>query len=326
MKLALAPMATLSHEALRRLIYTFAEPDEYYSEMIHAPSFVNGTKFEKFYVRTGPSPEKMVWQLTGPDRDNLAKAAAMLSGLGGTGIDINMGCCAPDIVRTGAGISWMLKPMDETARLIEAVRKSIDSVSPGKSGPRFSVKLRLGEGKNYGQLLLFCKMLVSGGVEQITLHPRTKKESYSRPANYEFVARLARDLPVPVYGNGDIDSAEKARQYMEKYPCAGLMLGRAAVQKPWIFRQIRETGTENREAQKVNHLENSLYFLEVFREVQPPEFYLSRARRFFFYYCDNFQFGHYIRMKIQRARSLEEIQLLLEAYFGESPKDLFSVI
>ena len=67
MKLALAPMATLSHEALRLLIHRYADPDEYYSEMIHAPSYVAGGKFEPYYVKTAPCPERMVWQITGSE-------------------------------------------------------------------------------------------------------------------------------------------------------------------------------------------------------------------------------------------------------------------
>ncbi len=326
MKLALAPMATLTHEALRILIHRYGDPDEYFSEMIHAPSLIAGGSFEKYYVRTGPVPEKLVWQLTGGTAEPMAKAASLLLPLGGMGMDLNMGCSAPDIARFGAGIAWMLKPLDEVASLVRGVRTVLDQSSSSLSSPalRLSVKLRLGAEENYPRLLEFCRMLVGEGVELITLHPRIKSDKYGRPARRAFVRALALDLSVPVYGNGDVDSSENALGYIEKFPCAGLMIGRAAVQKPWIFRDIREKeeGISFAKAE-IDHLEVSRFFLETLKECQPPEFQISRARRFFFYYCDNFSFAHHIKMRIQNAKNPEEIGVLLDEYFDQVPTDRY---
>lgn len=353
MKLALCPMATLSHEALRILIHRYSDPDEYFSEMIHAPSFVAGGMFEPWYVRSEPVPERMVWQLTGSDPVSMVKAAGMLLQYGGIGIDLNMGCSAPDIARHGAGIAWMSKPLAEVSSLVSGVRKVIEAGNG--NGPigkkRLSVKLRLGEDEDYPRLLSFCRMLVDEGAELITLHPRVRKDKYGRPARRQYVSRLSSDLSVPVYGNGDVDSAENAIQYMEAYPCAGLMIGRAAIQKPWIFGAIRreescDSGSSSVPANvsageslsaisaeslasceptRIDHLEVSRFFLEMLEVHQPPEFHISRAHRFFFYYCDNFSFAHHIKMKIQRAESFEGILGLLEEYFEKVPEDRFGV-
>jgi tRNA-dihydrouridine synthase B len=349
MKLALAPMATLSHEALRILINRFGDPDEYFTEMIHAPSYITGGKFERWYVRQAPSPEKIVWQLTGPDSVSVAKAAALIAPLGGIGLDLNMGCSAPDIARFGSGIAWMLKERSLTAELVSSVRREIDQaagkVSPDslksstKSAPlRLGVKLRLGAEENFEDLLSFCRMLVEEGAEQITLHPRIKSDKYGRPARRHYVAELASALTVPVYGNGDIDSPEDALAFMRDFPCAGLMIGRSAVQKPWIFSDIRrlEHPTVGEIAQLsvaepapvvepaiVDHLEVSTFFLETLKTSQPPEFHLSRAHRFFFYYCDNFRFAHHIKMRIQNAKTPDVIGGLLEEYFAQVPEDRY---
>jgi tRNA-dihydrouridine synthase len=332
MKLALSPMATLTHEALRILIHRYGDPDEYFSEMIHAPSFVNNGPLEKWYVRTAPEPDKMVWQLTGSTVPSMARAAELLAPYGGIGLDLNMGCSAPDIAKTGAGIAWMSKPSAEVASLVRAVRPSV----PG----RLSVKLRLGEDENYARLLDFCRILEGEGVEMVTLHPRIRKDKYSRAARRAHVARLASDLSIPVYGNGDVSSAADAVAYRSAYPCAGLMIGRAAVQKPWIFRDIREAWSIPAAGNKagetvqpdpapepavphssVDHLEVSRFFLETLAESQPPEFQISRAHRFFFYYCDNFTFAHHIKMRIQNAKTPGEIEGLLEEYFVQVPED-----
>jgi tRNA-dihydrouridine synthase len=341
-------MATLSHEALRILIHRYGDPDEYFSEMIHAPSFVAGGMFEPWYVRSEPVPDRMVWQLTGSDPESMIKAAGMLVPYGGIGLDLNMGCSAPNIATHGAGIAWMRKPLAEVAALVGGVRKTIDdgaaaalsagNVSAGKL--RLSVKLRLGEDEDYARLLAFCRMLVGEGTELITLHPRVRKDKYGRPARRQYVARLASDLSVPVYGNGDVDSAANALQYMEKYPCAGLMIGRAAIQKPWIFGEIRRAAERRDgvvpgdgvaslagvrvEPVQIDHLEVARFFLEMLESHQPPEFHISRAHRFFFYYCDNFSFAHHIKMKIQRAENFADILFLLEDYFDKCPNDRFA--
>jgi tRNA-dihydrouridine synthase len=334
-------MATLSHEALRILIHRWGDPDEYFSEMIHAPSFVTGGKFESWYVHTSPVPEKMVWQITGPDREPMIRTAEMLLSYGGIGLDLNMGCSAPDIARHGAGIAWMSKPYTDVSALVGGIRRVVDRGSVSSSSaldaarPRLGIKLRLGESEEYPKLLDFCRMLVDSGADLITLHPRVRRDKYGRPARREHVARLASDLSVPVYGNGDIMTAEDALDYGNRWPCAGIMIGRAAVQKPWIFGDIHRaeaafcTGSTpfpsapsfavSRGA--IDHLEVARFFLDTLAECQPPEFLISRARRFFFYYCDNFSFAHYIKMKIQRAETLDAVYELLERYFDEIPGD-----
>jgi tRNA-dihydrouridine synthase B len=355
MKLALAPMATLTHEGLRLLIHRYGDPDEYFSEMINAPSFLAGGMFEPWYVRTAPCPDKMVWQLTGSAATPMIRVARSLARLGGIGVDLNMGCSAPDIAHFGGGVAWMSKPLDEVAFLVRGVREQIDAAvrdgpagnaENGDSAPsavpvasRLSVKLRLGVDEDYPRLLEFCRMLVGEGVELITLHPRVRKDKYGRPARPRYVGQLASDLTIPVYGNGDVDSAEGVLSYMTAYPCSGLMLGRTAVRKPWIFSDIRRlesdglatgdwsTGTQPSfvppTREPVDHLEVARFFLDSLAMCQPPEFWISRAHRFFFFYCDNFSFAHHIRMKIQNAASVSEILPLLEAYFGEVPGDRY---
>ena len=126
MKLICAPMATLSHPAFRILIEKFGGCDEYYTEMINAPSLLNGGQFEKYYIDPAPVPNKIVWQLTGKTSDSIIKVSSILANTECIGIDLNMGCCAPDIVNSGAGIAWMLKPIKETQELVSGVKKVLD--------------------------------------------------------------------------------------------------------------------------------------------------------------------------------------------------------
>ena len=332
MNLISAPMAAITHSAFRRLTACFKEPDEYFSEMIHAPSAISGGGFEKWYFRANPSPKKLVWQITSPDEDAAAACVPLLLQYGGFGIDLNMGCCAPQIVNTGAGFAWMKKPLSETALLVNKVKKAVllydeQKVWPQTEPIRLSVKLRLGEEENYDRLLSFCKMLVSEGVDLITLHPRTQKQKYSRPCKHEYTARLASDLSVPVYGNGDINCLETLKKIGSKYPCSGWMIGRAAVQKPWIFYELSKgvlkngTAEDKDEKIEIDLLKTAELFLSFLWEEQPQEFYLTRAQRFFAFFCDNFSFAHHIKSKVLNCKNLDDMLYNLSAYFEEVPQD-----
>ena len=238
MVLVCGPMATISHPAFRTLIERFGGCDEYFTEMINAGTLLTGGQFEKYYIDPAPVPSKVVWQLTGHDVENMKAAAEKLSQLPGIGIDINMGCAAPDIYKYGAGIAWMLKDRSETQAMVHAVR----SVVPGDK--RLSVKLRLGD-DNFTDagFFDFCDMLVGEGVELLTLHPRTKKEKLVRPPRYEYCQKLAESYKgrVPVYLNGNVKDAASYKNAISRCPdVVGVMISRAAVQMPWIFMSIKK--------------------------------------------------------------------------------------
>lgn len=312
-------MATLSHEAFRRLVEKFGGPDEYYTEMINAPTLMQKGPFEKYYLMNGPAQEKIVWQLTSKEADSMAAAVAVLAPLGGIGIDLNMGCSAPEIVHSGAGIAWMLKPRDETLAMVRGVKAAIDKSAPAF---RLSVKLRLGaENFKEEEFYDFCAGLCDCGVQRLVLHPRTQREKLSRPPRRYFAERLAQKLKprgVDVIYNGNIKDAASAKAALADCPaCAGLMISRAAVQKPWIFAQLRGDDTA------IDLMQTGLDYIALLQEFQPPEFFKSRMQRFFSYYCDNFTFGHYIKMKMLNAATPEQAQETFRAYFDEQPSDRF---
>ena len=318
-----APMATLSHEGLRRLIHTFGDPDEYYAEMIQATSYLAGGKFESWYTRTAPDVSKIVWQLTCGTKEPLVKAAKQIASLGGLGLDLNMGCCAPPILRQAAGFAWVTKERDETLSMVRDVKTVLPNM-------RLSVKTRLGQLEKdpevlYEDLLNFCNQLVDCGVELITLHPRTSKEKLKHLSRWQYVKRLASDLPIKIIGNGDIHSASDAINKVKNNNCAGAMIGRQVVTSPWIFAQINNLKNNHSDEMSVNIKETGLLFLEYLQESQPPEFYTSRAHRFFFYFCDNLKFGHYEKMKIQNVETLQEIENLWKNYFIENPEEKVKV-
>ena len=312
----LAPMAELSHRALRELIEGFGGGDYYYTEMISAAGLLGGGPFEKWYIDNGPCPEKLVYQLVGNDSGQIAKAAALLDRMECAGIDLNMGCCAPLIRKTGAGIAWM-GSIDRAGELVKETRKAVKR--------RLSVKIRIGFTDDFEYLLRFCNRLENEGVDFIVLHPRTAKEKLKRRARWDYVGALRQELRIPVGGNGDITSSEELLSRANG-PCDGVMAGRAAVQQPWIFAQARKIALSDnisRGSEKSFQLsgsfleETGLKFLELLARWQPPEFHISRARRFFGFFCENLKWGNYLKNLLNREDSLFGMEQVWQRYFEE---------
>ena len=319
------PMATISHPAFRILIEQFGGCDEYFTEMINAGTLLTGGQFESFYINPAPVPEKIVWQLTGHDVNHMVEAARALSDLPGIGIDINMGCSAPDIYKYGAGISWMIKDREETHRMVHGVRAVVPE------GKRLSVKLRLGDDNFTDEGFFdFCDMLTGEGVELLTLHPRTKKEKLVRPPRYSYCQKLAERYKgrVPVYLNGNVKDKASFDYAVASCPdVAGVMISRAAVQKPWIFKALRQVQRPNGvpepvEGQlEVDMLQLALDYIKNIQLYQPPEFWKTRLQRFFTYYSQNFKFSHYAQTQFINARDIPTLEQRLQDFFDKCPEE-----
>jgi len=304
----LAPMAELTHRALRELIYSFAikgapnagQPAEYFTEMISAGALIADGPFETWYLDNGPQPGKLVYQLLGAEEKQLAAAVALLDQRECLGIDINMGCSAPAITRTGAGVRWMAD-IDRAGVLIRALRR--------QTSRRLSVKLRIGLEDDFEYLVRFCRRLQDEGLDLITLHPRTAREKFKRKARWSYVSALRRELSIPLAGNGDISSAVEMLKRGEE--CDAVMIGRLALRRPWVFAEASNVVPE------VNIEETGMRFLELLGRYQPPEFHLSRARRFFGYFCDNLKWAHHVKTMINRESDLAGIERVWQGYFAE---------
>ena len=328
MKFICGPMATISHPAFRILIEQFGGCDEYFTEMINAGSLLVDGPFEHYYLNPCPVPEKIVWQLTGFEVEKMILASQILVELPGLGLDLNMGCSAPAIYKTGAGISWMLRPVEQTQQMVRGVRHIIDDYN--KKNPdnkkRLSVKLRLGD-DNFtdDSFFSFCDMLVAEGVELLTLHPRTKKEKLSRPPRYFYCQKLAERYKghVPVYLNGNVKDAASYQNAVSRCPdVAGVMISRAAVQMPWIFKELNG-GEALDDAMFINMEQLSLDYISLIEQYQPPEFHKTRLQRFFTYFCQNFKFAHYAQTQFLNAAAKDNdaLRAAIKEFFAKCPEE-----
>lgn len=325
-------MATLTHAGFRCIVEKFGGCDEFYTEMINAGSLVNGGPFEKYYTISDPDPGRVVWQLTGKDTAHMAQAAAVLARLPGTGIDINMGCAAPEIMNSGAGVAWMLKPEEQTREMVHEVKTVLKDVSKDTGvSRRLSVKLRLG-GEDFTEegFFAFTDMLVLEGVTQITLHPRTSREKYRLPPRWEYVERLAvryKNDGVSVVLNGAVHDRQSLRAALAAAPHAdGIMIARGAATYPWIFAELSAYLHHRRFSCTIDREQTALDFIDMLEKYQPAEFLKTRLQRFFGYYCMGFSFAHYFQTQMLNAENPDDARDRVKDYFRRQNSDKLLII
>lgn len=178
-------------------------------------------------------------QIFGGDEEAMALSAKIVDATNPDLVDINFGCPVKKVVCKGAG-AGVLKDVDLMVRLTKAVVKSTNLP--------VTVKTRLGWDDSMINIMEVAERLQDVGIQALTIHGRTRAQMYKGEANWEHIARV-KDNPriqIPVFGNGDINSPEKALEYRNRYGVDGIMIGRAAIGYPWIFKEIKHyfaTGT-----------------------------------------------------------------------------------
>jgi tRNA-dihydrouridine synthase B len=310
--LFLAPMVALSHRALRELILEFGGLDFAYTEMASAGAVVSGSPYEDCYLDAGPAPEKIVYQLYATKPERLPEALRYLRERPVYGADLNFGCAAPHITKAGGGAAWMREP-EKAFELVRSARSVWDRT--------LSAKIRLGQDEDYERLADFVRGMAEAGLDYVALHPRFEGQKFRRQGRWDIVARLAAEMPIPIVGNGDIRLwSDYKRRLVEAKP-AGIMLGREAARRPWIFALLRGKEASEDFSMEVDLRGTAFRMLELIESRLIEEFKITRAQRFFFYFSDNFTYAHHIKWKLVNAQNLETMRGELDAYFAEMPSD-----
>jgi len=305
-------MVGLSHRALRELILEYGGLDLAYTEMASAGAAVSGSPYEECYLDAGPAPEKVVYQLYATRPERLPEALARLGDKPVFGADINFGCSAPHITRAGGGAAWMRRP--ESAFALARSARAVWNKP-------LSAKIRLGQDEDYERLADFVRGLAEAGIDYVALHPRFEGQKFRRQGRWDFVARLAAEMPLPIVGNGDIRLWTDYRRRRDEAKPAGIMIGREAARRPWIFALLR--GKEGSEdfSMDVDLRAAAFRMLDLIESRLVEDFRLTRAQRFFFYFADNFRYAHYIKWKLVNSPDLGSMRKELDAYFEEMPDD-----
>jgi tRNA-dihydrouridine synthase B len=305
--LALAPMVGLSHSALRILILELGGVGLFFSEMLSVMKLpIENEIVSPFLCRTQAENPFFYQIFVGPDQD-IIPAVERLHLLNGQGIDLNLGCPAPALRKQGAG-SFM--PLD-------SVRKTVAALRAATHLP-ISAKIRLGKSLDKEALFSFCKMLEDEGIDLLTVHGRLQGEKFCRKPRWDWIGKVKQAVKVPVIANGGIFNISDAKTCLERSGADGLMLGRGAVCKPWLFAEIAKDVYHFSDMAEIDIPGIYLRFVELLKERFLPERRLGRLKQFTHYYSSNFVFGHHLASGVQNSRTLEEAAETATNFFNKT--------
>ena len=304
----LAPMAGITDYPLRRLTASFGS-GILVSEMVavNALQRKNPKTYRIADVRSEPYP--VVVQLVGNDVGLFVEAAKLAEELGAYSLDINMGCPVKKIVNNGSG-SALMKDMFKAAEIIQAVAKA----TPLK----VSVKFRKGWDNNSVNAVEFARMCEESGAAYITVHGRTRSEFYAGKADWDIIAAVKNAVKIPVVGNGDVTSPQKAKALLEYTGADGVMIGRAALGAPWLISAAHDYINNGvlRDLLPVRQIKETL--LEHIRglvDYYGKEPALPLSRKYVCWYCKNLRDAKRFREKYVKINDFSEALQAVNEYF-----------
>lgn len=227
----LAPMEDVSDPPFRRLCKMHGA-DLMYSEFISSEGLIRDAMKSRKKLDIFDYERPVGIQIFGGDEEAMSISAKIVETVNPDLVDINFGCPVKKVVCKGAG-AGVLKDIDLMVRLTRAVVNSTHLP--------VTVKTRLGWDEQSINIDEVAERLQDVGIKALTIHARTRSQMYKGHSDWTHIARIKNNprIHIPIFGNGDIDSPEKAKEYKETYDIDGIMIGRAAIGNPWIFEEIK---------------------------------------------------------------------------------------
>lgn len=221
-------MAGFTDSAFRQIVKEIEPNTICFSELTSINGLLHDSARTLKMLKFSKEERPIILQLFGNKPEFFAKAGKILEKAGADGIDINMGCPVHKVTKENQGSALFKDPI-LAGKIVKALKKSVKIP--------VSVKLRIGY-STYDEkaFLKFIKTLEKAGADLLTIHGRTTKQGYGGKANFEPIYLAKKHLKIPIIGNGDINSAEKAEEMLKNLD--GLMIGRASVGNPWILKEI----------------------------------------------------------------------------------------
>ncbi len=306
--LFLAPMAGVTHSAFRRLLADYGGYGALFTEMVSAAAFLREDPQASPFTRRRECEGPVFYQFRVAAGEDLGALCAKLPRLECAGVDLNLGCPAPKIQAQASGCA-LFRDFAQLRAVLEGIRRRYDGT--------LTVKVRLGDDPERWRepFLERLRLFEDLGVHAVTVHPRFSFEKLKRRARWREFPWIAGHTRLPVIGNGDVCCPEDVAGDREAFaPLAGLMLGRIAAVKPWIFREfagLPPVAVDYREVW------DRLYRYTL--EDLPPERAFGRLKEFTFYFAKNFFFGHEMFRGVQKARTPEEVRTAALGFLETGP-------
>ena len=303
----LAPMAGITDLPFRLLCKEYGA-GLVCTEMISSKALMYGDEKTKQLLVSKKEEKPLMVQIFGSDVQAIGYAVKYLSKIADI-IDINMGCPAPKVVKNGDG-SKLLLDLDLVKQITEAAVKV--------SKVPITVKMRTGWDSTSIVAVEAAKIIERAGASAITVHGRTRSQFYSGKADWDIIKEVKQAVKIPVIGNGDIKCAEDVEKMLEQTKVDGVMIGRATLGNPWIFREVNEYLKYGKVKTKVTleeRLETIIKHLELELEQKSEITAVREMRKHIAGYTKNLKDSSVLRNTINHLDKKEDVINCLKEYF-----------
>lgn len=285
-------------------------------EMVSAKAIYYHNKNTDMLMQTAPGEHPVSLQLFGSDPQIMSEMARQIEERPFDILDVNMGCPVPKVVNNGEGSALMKDPV--------LVRKIVTSMAKAVKKP-LTVKIRMGFDQEHINAVEIAKIIEDSGAAAVAVHGRTRQQYYSGEADWEIIRQVKEAVSIPVIGNGDVDSPEKARRMLEETGCDGVMVGRAARGNPWLFGRIvryLENGelVEKPSAREVKDM--ILRHARMQLEYKGEYTGMREMRKHVAWYTAGYPRSSKLRQAVNELESLKQLEELLEGWQISGAGDL----
>ncbi len=289
----------------------------YVSEMVGARALIEGDRKSALKAAFAPDESPRSIQLYGTFADDVRGAVELLADEGRVDhIDLNFGCPAPKVTRHGGGAALPWR--------IELFRSIVDSAVKAAGDLPVTVKLRVGIDDEHRTYLEAGRIAADLGVAAVALHGRTAEQRYGPPADWSTIARLVEAVDVPVLGNGDIWEAADAMRMVDETGCAGVVVGRGCLGRPWLFRDLAAAfdGVDIPAPPDLGEVVDLLAdHARLLVEWYGADIGLRELRKHTGWYLQGFPVGGETRRRLNQVSTLDEVDDLLGAVDRSIPFD-----
>ena len=306
--LILSPMAGVTDISFRRLLKRCGGVGLTVSEFISVEGLTRNNPKSKRQMRFFAEERPYAVQIFGGQWERMALGAEMAQEVGADILDINCGCPAPKVVKHGGG-SGLLRDLPRLETILKEVKKAITIP--------LTLKLRAGFNDSTINCVEVAKMAEQCGVEHIALHGRTKEQGYKGLADWDLVRQIKEAVSVPVSGSGDVVNIAGAFQKWRETGCDAILIGRGAMQNPWLFRQINDVlqGREPYEITLEDRQNALLDYFTMLREDMPELPALGKMKQLAGQFTKGMIGGAHFRQALYHSHSVQEILDHIADYF-----------
>jgi len=307
--LILAPMAGITDRDFRLLVRRVGGCGVVTMEFISAEGLLRRKQSTLKMLHFVDEERPISIQVYGSEPERMAEAARLVEGMGADICDINMGCPANKVLKGCAGAALTGDP-ELARRIVAAVRRAITIP--------LTVKTRLGLHDGAKTFLELGRAFEGEGADAVALHPRTAKQFFTGEAAWEEIARLKEAVSIPVIGNGDVKSPEDVPRMFAETGCDAVMIGRASLTNPWIFRQSAAL-LAGRDYQEATLAERQALMRAHFEEVVAREderTALHKLRTFTGWYTHGLPDGKHLRRRLSELLSAHDVLAAIDEFFS----------